>query len=89
MIGESEGEASVCTSTIVTAVDVAAALHSIFKEIESLVHDNIDLLQHALHSARSSRGKILDILAQEEGKTNHPVLQSHFSIFIYSYIHHR
>ena len=75
---ESKGEASVCTGTTVTAVDAAAVLHSIFEEIESLAYDNIDLLQHALHSARSSKGKILDILVQEGGKTNHLILQSCF-----------
>jgi hypothetical protein len=59
--------------TVVAADDTIQALRDIHCDIEALVAQREDILRHALHHARSSRGKVLNFVASQDGKITHPL----------------
>jgi hypothetical protein len=62
--------------TAVATDDTIQALRDIHCDIEALAAQWEDTLRHALYHAKSSRGKVLNFVASQDGKITHPLSQA-------------
>jgi hypothetical protein len=62
--------------TSVATEDTIQVLRDIHCDIEALAAQREDTLRHALYHARSSRVKVLNFVASQDGKITHPLSQA-------------